>query len=75
MNPLTLDKAAACAFLGISAAAFDDWRRRGILPEPIRGTRRWSAKALRAAIEGELDNNPPDEAELALERWEHSQAS
>lgn len=72
---ITVDKAAACAYLGISAACFDDWRRRGILPAPIAGTRRWSVKALKTAIDGDLDKAALDEAESALERWEHSQAS
>ncbi len=72
-HAITLDKPGACALLGITPAAFDDWRRRGVLPEPIRGTRRWSVKALRAAVEGGLDKTASDEAESALARWEREQ--
>ncbi len=73
--PLTVNKARACAVIGISPARFDDWRRRGILPPPIAGTRQWSLAALRRAIDDAGADSPEDEAEAALRRWEDSQAS
>jgi hypothetical protein len=33
---------------------FDDWVRKGILPRPIPGTRRWSRTAIERALSGEV---------------------
>lgn len=74
-EPITLSKDEACAYLGVSKSQFDDWRRRGILPEPIRGTRRWSREALRQAIDPALDNSDANEADIAVREWENRQAS
>lgn len=73
--PLTLSKTEACALLGVTAAAFDGWRRKGILPDPIPGTRRWSRKAIQRSIDRGLDNDPSTEADLALEGWIERRAS
>jgi hypothetical protein len=41
-----MTKTDAAAYCGCgSLAAFDDWVRRGIVPGPIPGTRRWDRKA------------------------------
>jgi hypothetical protein len=34
-----------------SLRAFDEWVRRGIVPGPIAGTRRWDRKAIDAALD------------------------
>jgi predicted DNA-binding transcriptional regulator AlpA len=46
--PLVLTRSQAAAVIGISVSTFDGWVRKGILPAPIAGTRRWS----RVTIEG-----------------------
>ncbi len=51
--PLTLSKNEACIALGIDTNEFDDWRQRGVLPEPIVGTCRWSRGALTRAVDKE----------------------
>ena len=72
---ITLSKAEACDLLGVTTAAFDDWRRKGILPAPIPGTRRWSRRAIQHSIDRGLDISPADEADLALEGWINRRAS
>jgi hypothetical protein len=47
---MTREKAAA--YCGCeSMAAFSDWVRRGIVPGPLPGTKRWDRKAIDAALD------------------------
>lgn len=46
---LTRDEAAEYCGLGLDA--FDDWRRRDLVPGPMPGTKRWDRKALDLALD------------------------
>jgi hypothetical protein len=63
-----LTRTDAADYCGLSLDGFDDWRRRGLIPGPIKGTRRWDRKALDLAIDkaSGLQSEP---AVSALERW------
>src|SRR5205085_2820673 len=42
----------SCGLAGCgSLSAFNDWVRRGIMPRPIPGTRKWDRKAIDAALD------------------------
>lgn len=73
--PLALTRAQAADLCHLSLTGFDSWVRRGIVPSPIPGTRRWSRVALERAIAGEQpaavsvnDNLSP------FEQWKRSNA-
>lgn len=47
IEPRGLTKGDAAAYCGCRTEdAFDDWVRKGIVPEPIPGTQRWDRKAI-----------------------------
>jgi len=43
----------AADYCRLSLSGFDGWVRKGLLPGPINGTRRWDRKALDRALDGE----------------------
>ncbi len=43
-SPRLLTKTQAAAYCAITPDTFDDYRRRGIVPDPITGTNRWDRK-------------------------------
>jgi hypothetical protein len=45
-----LTRAEAALMCSISVSTFDVWVRKGIVPGPIVGTRRWSREALERAL-------------------------
>lgn len=45
-SPRLLTKQEAAAYCGITKATFDDYRRRGMVPDPISGTNRWDKKLI-----------------------------
>lgn len=46
------DKAGICSYLGgISAATYDKWHSKGIVPGPVRGTNRYDVRAHDAALD------------------------
>lgn len=52
MTPRLHDKAGICAYLGdISAATYDKWQAKGIVPGPIRGTNRYDVRAHDAVLD------------------------
>jgi hypothetical protein len=58
-NALSLCRNAAASLCGISVHTFDVWVRKGILPGPIPGTRRWSRASIEASLSrGEKAANP-----------------
>lgn len=71
MTALTLSRTQAAELCGISPSGFDGWVRRGIVPPPIAGTRRWSRVQLERALAGR-PWVPPDqvEEEDPMARWE-----
>jgi hypothetical protein len=66
-KPLAVTRKQAAEICGLSPAGFDVWVRKGIMPPPIKGTRRWS----RLAIENAINGMDPVNAGLdAFEIWE-----
>jgi hypothetical protein len=52
IEPRGMSKEQAAAYAGCeSLSAFNDWIRRGIIPGPIPGTRKWDRKAIDAALD------------------------
>lgn len=69
---LAITRDQAAELCGLSPAGFDVWVRKGIVPGPVKGTRRWSRAALERALGGEVAAN--DDAETAYRRWKESRA-
>lgn len=69
---LALTRDEAAELCGLTPAGFDVWVRKGIVPGPVKGTRRWSRAALERALGGEAAAN--DDAEDAYRRWKESRA-
>jgi hypothetical protein len=78
MIPRCLNRRQAADYCGCgSLSAFDDWVRRGIVPGPITGTRRWDRKAIDAALDkrsnlvaaSSSSLNPRETADQALHEW------
>ena len=68
--PRLLTRAQAAHYCGLSESAFDDWQRKGLLPRPIAGRKRWDRRAIDRhldAISG-LTSEADDEAESWLRR-------
>lgn len=68
----------ASEYCGLSKSGLGDWVRRGIVPGPMRGTRKWDAKALDLALDrqsglGSLLSTEPN----PLDQWlgEHNARS
>lgn len=52
IEPRGMSKEQAAAYAGCqSLSAFNEWVRRGIMPRPIPGTRKWDRKAIDAALD------------------------
>jgi hypothetical protein len=52
IEPRGMSKEQAAAYAGCdSLSAFNDWIRRGIMPGPIPGTRKWDRRAIDAALD------------------------
>lgn len=68
MAALALTRDQAAELCGLTTAGFDSWVRRGIVPGPIKGTRRWSRAALERAVSG-LSESDRDDPEAAFARW------
>jgi len=45
-SPRLLTRHEAACYCAIEPETFDDYRRRGILPDPINGTNRWDKKLI-----------------------------
>lgn len=69
---LALTREQAAALCGLTPAGFDSWVRRGIVPGPVHGTRRWSRAELERALGGTAAND--DDAEAAYRRWKEGRA-
>ncbi|WP_139198801.1 hypothetical protein [Devosia sp. YR412] len=75
MNALTLTRLQAAELCGLSPSGFDVWVRRGIVPPPIMGTKRWSRVQLERALAGlpwvppEANVNLQDRGQAEYEAW------
>jgi hypothetical protein len=76
VSPLALTRREAAALCSLTPRGFDAWVRRGIVPGPIPGTKRWSRVALELALGGspsaQRDNRSivEDDPEEIFRRWE-----
>lgn len=71
-------KEGICAYLGgISAAAYDTWQAKGIVPGPVPGTTRYDVKAHDLALDraGGLLAITQRSNRSPLEDWEASHAA
>lgn len=50
---LAITRPQAAALCGLTPAGFDAWVKKGVVPGPIPGTRRWSKSAIERALAGE----------------------
>lgn len=68
---LTLEDAAA--YCGLNKSGFRDWVKRGLLPGPIKGTKRYDKCAIDQALDrlSEIDHPiaPQSEASGAYDQW------
>ncbi len=44
--PRLLSREQAAIYCGVAPETFDSYRRRGILPDPVAGTKRWDRKLI-----------------------------
>ncbi len=72
MVALTITRREAAALCSLSVTGFDSWVRRGIVPGPVPGTRRWSRAAIERALTGGAA--AAGDPESVFERWEKSHA-
>jgi hypothetical protein len=71
--PRLMSRTEVAAYCGITTSAFADWQRRGIMPGPVPGTRRWDKTAVDRALDkagGMVNAEPP---ESAYQRWKREQ--
>lgn len=60
----------AAEYCGLSTSGLGDWVRRGIVPGPMRGTRKWDAKALDLALDKQSGLTTLQSTELnPLDQW------
>jgi hypothetical protein len=50
--PLILTRTQAAEMCCLTPSGFDSWVRKGLVPGPLAGTRRWSRDAIRDAVNG-----------------------
>lgn len=58
-KPRGFSSTEAAAYLGISAATFRSLVKKGIIPQPIPGLRRWDKKSLDAWLDGSAVSRDP----------------
>lgn len=70
-------KDGICRYLGgISAATYDKWQARGIVPGPVPGTNRYDVKAHDAALDRRCGlARAPVGNQSPLEQWEAGHAA
>ncbi|MBS7697560.1 MULTISPECIES: hypothetical protein [unclassified Chelatococcus] len=74
-EPLVLTRAQAAERCSIALSTFDAWVRRGVVPRPLPGTRRWSRVALDHALAGGAFHTLPAAAAVSpFEQWKASRA-
>jgi hypothetical protein len=72
--PAVLTRREAAKMCAISVHTFDSWVRKGILPGPIPGTRRWSRDAIHSRLTKEDVALLANDQLSAFERWKRDDA-
>ena len=62
-------RAKAAAYCDITPETFDDWVRKGLLPGPLPGTKRWDLKAIDLALDRLSGIESPTAAHTAFDEW------
>jgi hypothetical protein len=65
---LALTREQAATLCGLTPSGFDSWVKRGVVPGPMKGTRRWSRAALERALAG-TQAAADDDAESIFAGW------
>jgi hypothetical protein len=69
MSDLALTREQAAALCELSPSGFDVWVRKGIVPGPVKGTRRWSRAALERSLAGVEKVGNADDPEAVFAEW------
>jgi len=69
-----LTRPEAAKMCRISLQTFDSWVRKGILPGPIAGTRRWSRGAIERRLEGQTAAGSAAQHLSPFEQWKRGYA-
>jgi predicted DNA-binding transcriptional regulator AlpA len=72
--PLVMTRREATKMCRISVQTFDAWVRKGILPGPIPGTRRWSRSAIEQHLGGVISASPANDQFSPFEQWKRGNA-
>jgi hypothetical protein len=72
--PPVLTRREVAEICRISVQTFDAWVRKGILPGPIPGTRRWSRVGIERALAGDMIASIADAEHSAFEQWKRRNA-
>jgi predicted DNA-binding transcriptional regulator AlpA len=73
--PLVLTRREAARMCGISASTFSIWIKKGILPPPIPGTRRWNRVAIEHGLAGGLTAAPSTNEDSVFDQWKRDHAA
>lgn len=71
---IALTREQAASLCQLSPSGFDVWVRKGIVPGPVKGTRRWSRAALERALAGVEKVGNGDDPEAVFADWLKSHA-
>jgi predicted site-specific integrase-resolvase len=71
---LALTRREAAELCRISVHTFDTWVRKGILPGPIAGTRRWSRRDIERRLAGEIPVPLATAPVSSFEQWKRDHA-
>jgi hypothetical protein len=72
--PAVLTRSKAANMCAISIQTFDAWVRKGILPGPIPGPRRWSRDAIQVRLAGEFVASLANDQLSPFEQWKRGNA-
>lgn len=72
--PRLFTRAQAASYLNLSASAFDDWVRRGIVPAAIPRTKRWDRHAIDAALDRASDLTISHQKDSIYGSWKKANA-
>ena len=71
--PRLVCKDEICRYLGdISAATYDNWQRKGLVPGPIPGTNRYDLRQHNIVLDRRLGLAGAERRLSPLEEWEQS---
>ncbi len=64
-----LTRQEAATYCGLKPSAFSDWVRKGTMPNPVPGTRRWDKSAIDAKLDAISGIAKNDNTETPLQKW------